>query len=55
MTNDWLANASATLTVPAYKRLNFALGLIDSYLNNPPPSFRKNSFQMSLGLTYTVQ
>jgi hypothetical protein len=53
--DDWLANASVTLTVPAYKRLNFALGLIDSYLNNPPPSFRKNSFQMTIGLTYSLK
>jgi len=55
ITNDWLANASITLTVPAYKRLNIALGVIDSYLNNPPPSFRKNSFQFTTGLTYTLK
>ncbi len=55
MTDDWLANASMTLTVPAYKRLSVALGAIDSYLNNPPPSFRKNSFQLTTGLTYTLK
>jgi len=55
ITNDWLANASVTLTVPAYKRLNIALGAIDSYLNNPPPSFRKNSFQLTTGLTYSFK
>jgi hypothetical protein len=55
ITNDWLANASVTLTVPAYKRLNIALGAIDSYLNNPPPSFKKNSFQLTTGLTYTLK
>jgi hypothetical protein len=53
--NDWLANASITLTVPAYKRLNIALGAIDSYLNNPPPSFKKNSFQLTTGLTYAFK
>jgi hypothetical protein len=52
---DWLANASITLTVPAYKRLNIALGVIDSYLNNPPPAFKKNSFQLTTGLTYTFK
>lgn len=52
---DWLANASIGLTVPAYKRLNIALGAIDSYLNNPPPSFKKNSFQLTTGLTYTFK
>jgi hypothetical protein len=55
ITNDWLANASIALTVPAYKRLNIALGAIDSYLNNPPPSFKKNSFQLTTGLTYTFK
>ena len=52
---DWLANASITLTVPAYKRLNIALGVIDSYLNNPPSDFKKNSFQFTTGLTYTLK
>ena len=55
ITNDWLANASIGLTVPAYKRLNIALGAIDSYLNNPPPNFKKNSFQLTTGLTYTLK
>ncbi len=54
-TNDWLANASATLTVPAYKRLNIALGAIDGYLNNPPSGFKRNSFQFTTGLTYTLK
>jgi hypothetical protein len=54
-TADWLANASATLTVPAYKRLNISLGAIDSYLNNPPPGFKKNSFQLTTGLTYAFK
>ena len=52
---DWLSNASATLTVPAYKRLNIAMGVIDSYLNNPPPGFKKNSFQLTTGLTYSFK
>lgn len=54
-TNDWLANASATLTVPAYKRLNIALGAIDGFLNNPPSGFKKNSFQLTTGLTYAFR
>jgi hypothetical protein len=53
--NDWLANASVGLLVPAYKRLNIALGAVDSYLNNPPPGFKKNSFQLTTGLTYTLK
>jgi hypothetical protein len=52
---DWLSNASATLTVPAYKRLNIAMGVIDSYLNNPPAGFKNNSFQLTTGLTYSFK
>jgi len=55
MMSDWLANASITLTVPAYKRLNLALGVIDSFLNDPPAGFKKNSLQSTIGLTYTLK
>jgi len=53
--NDWLANASLTLTVPAYKRLNIALGAVDNFLHDPAPGFKKNSFQLTTGLTYTLK
>ena len=55
MMSDWLANASIALTVPAYKRLNIALGVIDSFLNDPPAGFKKNSLQSTIGLTYTLK
>jgi hypothetical protein len=55
MMNDWLANASIALTVPAYKRLNIALGIIDGFLNDPPAGFKKNSLQSTIGLTYTLK
>ena len=55
MTEDWLANGSLTLTVPAYKRLNVALGLIEAFLNDPAPGFKKNSFQSTISLTYTLR
>ena len=42
------------LTMPVYKRLNASAGFIDSYLNNPPPAFRKNSVQLTIGMTYTL-
>jgi len=49
------AIGNALLTVPVYRRANFTLGVIDNYLHDPPPGFKKNSFQATLGLTYTLR
>jgi hypothetical protein len=46
---------NALLTMPVYKRINGSAGFVDSFLNNPPPGFRKNSLQLTIGLTYTLQ
>jgi len=53
--NALTASGNATLTVPAYKRTNFTLGTIDNYLHNPPPGFKKNSFQFIMGLNYALR
>jgi hypothetical protein len=53
-TNDYSGSFNLLLTMPLYKRLNASTGFIDSYLNNPPPAFRKNSVQLSIGLTYVL-
>jgi hypothetical protein len=53
-TNDNSGSFNLLLTMPLYKRLNASAGFIDSYLNNPPPAFRKNSVQLTLGLTYVL-
>jgi hypothetical protein len=55
VTNAWTATGNAALNVPVYKNLSFTLGVVDSYLNNPPPAFKKNSFTATTGLTYTVK
>jgi hypothetical protein len=52
--NDSAAAFSALLTVPVYKRLNGSAGFIDTYLDNPPPAFRKNSVQITIGVTYAI-
>jgi len=52
--NAYSALGSVTLGLPLYKRFNLTLATIDSFLNNPPPGFRKNSFQFITGLTYTL-
>lgn len=49
------ALANVTLSLPLYKRFNLAFGTSDSYLNNPPPGFKKNSFQFTAALAYSVQ
>jgi hypothetical protein len=53
-TSAYSGIGGVTLTVPLYKRLNFASGLVDNFLNNPPPGFKKNSFQFTLGVTYAL-
>jgi hypothetical protein len=47
--------ATASVAVPLYKRLTYTTGLTDTFLNNPAPGFRKNSFQFTTGLTYSLR
>ena len=51
----WAAAANAALTVPVYKKLGFAITGQDSFINDPPPGFKKNSLQLTTGLTYTIR
>lgn len=46
-------NASLILAVPLYKHFSFSTTLADAFLNNPPPGFRKNSFQFITAVGYT--
>ena len=52
--NAYSAIGNAGLTVPFYKRLNLSVGAVDNFLNDPPPGFKKNSFQFTTGVTYTL-
>lgn len=52
-TNDYTALASAGLTFPVYHRIGFTIGALDNFLNDPPPGFKKNSFQLTVGATYS--
>jgi len=49
------ASANASINVPVDKRLTFTTNLVDTFLNNPPAGFKKNSFQLSTGLTYNFR
>jgi putative salt-induced outer membrane protein YdiY len=50
---SWTANTS--LNVPVHKRLGFQVAALDTFLNDPPPSFKKNSFQLTMGLNYSLR
>jgi len=53
--SDYTGQASLRFTMPVYKRLNLTAGTVDNFLNDPPPGFRKNSFQITTGVTYTLK
>ncbi|HEY3927931.1 MAG TPA: DUF481 domain-containing protein [Candidatus Koribacter sp.] len=43
------------LAAPISKKFSLSINLLDGYLNNPPPTFKKNSFQFTTGLTYAIK
>lgn len=51
----WSAQIIAGLLFPVYKNLGFTLGSQDNFVNNPPLGYKKNTFQFTAGLTYTVK
>jgi hypothetical protein len=53
-THAYSANGSVGIILPVYKRFGFNVNVIDSFLNNPPPGFKKNSVQFTTGLSYTL-
>lgn len=54
-TSAYFGTGSVGLTLPVHKRLSVALASTDTFLNDPPPGFRKNSFQFTAGLTYALK
>ena len=48
------AYGSVGITIPVYKRFGFNANVIDSFLNDPPPGFKKNSIQFATGITYSL-
>lgn len=49
------AQIAAGLLFPVYKNFGFTLGSQDSFVNNPPFGFKKNTFQFTAGVTYTLK
>jgi len=57
-TRAYSVTETNTLAIPGYKNLDFSIGTLDTYLNNPPPaipSTKRNSFQFTFGVTYVVK
>ena len=54
-TSAYFGTGSVSLTLPVHKRLSVALASMDTFLNDPPPGFRKNSFQFTAGLAYALK
>lgn len=43
------------VNVPVYRRLGFNLSSYENYVNNPPPYFKRNAFQLTVGASYTLK
>jgi Protein of unknown function, DUF481 len=54
-TNAYSAEATAGLLFPVYKRFGFTVATLDDFLNDPAAGSKKNSFQFTAGLTYTLK
>ena len=53
--NAYSAVGTAGLLFPVYKRLGFTVGALDDFLNDPAAGSKKNSFQFTAGVTYTLK
>ncbi|HLH42582.1 MAG TPA: DUF481 domain-containing protein [Bryobacteraceae bacterium] len=53
-TRAYFANGSAGVTLPVYKGVGLNVSVLDSYLNDPPPGFKKNSLTFVTGVTYAL-
>jgi hypothetical protein len=49
------AEIIAGLLFPVYKNFGFTLNTQDDFLNNPPLGYKKNTFQFTAGVTYTLK
>jgi hypothetical protein len=53
-TSAYSADGGAGITMALYKRLSLNVSMLDTFLNDPPPNFKKNSFQFTTGVTYSL-
>lgn len=53
VTRAYSANGSVVFAIPLYKQFSFSTSVADAFLNDPPPGFKKNSFQFTTAFGYT--
>jgi Protein of unknown function, DUF481 len=53
-TSAYSANGNVLVDIPVSKHFSVALNTLDTFLNDPSPGFKKNSFQYTTGLTYAL-
>lgn len=49
----WQAHGIVEISVPFTKQLSFVASAFDNYMQNTPPTFRKNYFKTTIGLQYS--
>ncbi len=49
------ANATASVSLPVFKRLSAVFTTTDNFLNDPAQYYKKNSYQFVTGVTYTLK
>jgi Protein of unknown function, DUF481 len=54
-TSAYSAVGGASLTFPVFHRFGLTLATLDNFLNDPPPGFKKNSYQLTIGATYSFK
>jgi Protein of unknown function, DUF481 len=54
-TSAYSATGTAGLSIPVFKRFSLAMTALDTFLNDAPPGFKKNSFQFTTGLQYALR
>ena len=52
--NAWTFAGFANFSIPVHKRLTITIGGLDSYVNEPPVNFNKNSFEFVTQLAYKI-
>ena len=54
-TSAYSVEATAGLLFPVYKRIGFTVTTLDDFLNDPAIGSKKNSFQFTAGVTWTLK
>ncbi len=53
--SDFSAMFAAGFVLPTWRRLGTSINVVDSYLNNPSPGYKPNSFQFVAGVNYAIK